>query len=458
MSTTATPAAPAGAAAAPTGPTPRDRALRIGAWAAVVVVGLLLAVLTAAVGPGQQPSDVPLDPSSTTGSGSRALVRVLGEQGTEVTVVSDADRIGSGEGTVLVDDSAGVLAPSVARRIARTAADVVLVTTDPGVLEAFGLDARPAGASSTDTTASTASCAIPAARDAGTVSTAGVTYATDDPDVVRCVPSGTGADRRWGLLRTATPAGHVTVVGTTAAFRNDTVTRAGNAALALGLLGSQEDLVWYVPTAGGADAAPSLGDLAPPWVPSAIGVLGVVAVAAAVWRGRRLGPLVVEHLPVVVRAAETTEGRARLAVRVRDRTHTLDTLRIAAVRRIGRQLGLPRSAHVDEVVRRTAAGTGRPVGQVGAVLVGGPTGDDRALVAGATALDDLEDAVGLAVSGDVRRASRTAPPRTADDASRTPPTGARARRGPRDGVAGRAAPPTPPSTTPTPPTPPGGRP
>jgi hypothetical protein len=451
MSTTATrPVRSTGATTTPSGPAPRDRALRIGAWAAVVVVGLLLAVLTAVVGPGDRPSDVPLDPSSTTGSGARALVRVLGEQGTEVTVVSDADRIGTGrtDATVLVDDSAGVLAPSVARRIARTAADVVLVTSDPGVLEAFGVDARPAGGSSADTTASTASCAIPAARDAGSVSTAGVAYATDDPDVLRCVPTGTGADRRWGLLRTATPAGQVTVVGTTAAFRNDTVTRAGNAALALGLLGGHDDLVWYVPTAGGSDAAPSLGDLAPPWVPSAIGVLGVVAVAAALWRGRRLGPLVVERLPVVVRAAETTEGRARLAARVRDRTHTLDTLRVAAVLRIGRQLGLPRSAHVDEVVRRAAAVTGRPAGQVGAVLVGGPTGNDRALVAGAAALDDLEDAVGRAVSGDGRRASRTTPPRTAGDVTRTPPP-------PAPGAADRAAPPAPP---PTPPTPPGGRP
>ncbi|WIB25308.1 DUF4350 domain-containing protein [Curtobacterium sp. MCSS17_015] len=436
-------------------PDPRDRAVRIGAWCAVVVVGLLLATLTAVVGTGDRSSDTPLDPSSTTGSGSRAIVRVLGQQGVDVAVVSDADRVttddAAADSTVLVDDSAGVLAPSVARRIARTAPDVVLVTTDPGVLEAFRVDARPAGGSSETTVASTTSCGIPAARAAGSVTTGGVTYATDDPDLLRCVPTGSGEDRRWGLLRADTAAGRVTVVGTTDAFRNDTVTRAGNAALALGLLGSHDDLLWYVPTAGSADAAPTLGDLAPPWVPSAIGLLGVVAVAAACWRGRRLGPLVVERLPVVVRAAETTEGRARLAARVRDRTHTLDTLRVAAVLRIGKALGLPRSAHVDAVVRRAAAVTRRPVGEVGAVLVGGPTGDDRALVAGAAALDELEDAVGRAVSGDVRRASRTDVPTDRTDrgsTSRTPQ-----RNGPP------APPAEPPPTAPTPTTDPrpGGR-
>jgi len=118
------------------------------------------------------------------------------------------------------------------------------------------------------------------------------------------------------------------------------------------------------------------------------------------WRGRRLGPLVVERMPVVVRAAETTEGRARLSARTRDRTYALDTLRIAAVRRTARRLGLPRSAHVDEVVRAAAHATGRLDTDVGAVLVGGPTPDDRALVAGAAALDELERAVHAATTGD----------------------------------------------------------
>ncbi|PZF67290.1 DUF4350 domain-containing protein [Curtobacterium sp. MCPF17_047] len=401
------------------GPGPSDRGVRIVTWVAVVVVGLLLAALTAAVGRDDRERDVPLDPTSTSASGSRALVEVLGQQGTTVDVVHDADAVEVGtDATVLVDDSAGVLDRGVARRLARTVGDVVLVTDDPGVLESFGVDARPAGSTSSTRVAATTTCPIPAARAAGSVTVVGATYDTDDADVQRCAPSGSGADTRWGLLSADTEDGRVTVLGTTGVLRNDTVTRAGNAALALGLLGSGDRLVWYVPTPDGTDAAPSLGDLAPPWVPSALAVLGLVAVAAASWRGRRLGPLVVERLPVVVRAAETTEGRARLYARVRDRTHALDTLRLAALRRIGRSLGLPRSAHVDEVVRRAAAVTGRSAAEVGAVLVGGTTGDNRALVEGAAALDELEHAVHRARSGDVGRASRPAP-----DEPPTRPTG-----------------------------------
>lgn len=380
------------------------RRTRLGRWAAIVLVGLLLAALTAVVQGADGPGSAELDPTSATASGSKALVRVLEQQGTDVRRVDSADDVTGG--TVFVDDSRGALDPAVARRIAREASHVVLVTTGAASLDAFGLDVEPTAQVGGTDTVSTRSCGIPAAATARRISTAGVGYrvpdgATAPAGTTLCAPSGSGDDRAYGLVRTTTRSGgDVTLVGTTAAFRNDTVTTAGNAALALGLLGRDDALTWYTPIPGTPDAAPTLGTLAPPWVPSALVLLALVAVAAGVWRGRRLGPLVVERMPVVVRAAETTEGRARLAARTRDRTHTLDTLRIAAVRRIGRRLGLPRSAHVDEVVRAAARATGIPDVRVGAVLVGGATGDDRALVAGAAALDELERAVTAATTGD----------------------------------------------------------
>lgn len=393
------------------GPAAREgRGRRIGVWVAVVLVALLLAALTAAVQRSGGPTQDPLDPASATASGSEALVRVLERRGTDVRVVDRADRVTADGGTVFVDDSRDALDPAAARRIARTAAHVVLVTTSPAVLDAFGLDVEPVARVGGDDTVATGTCAIPAAATARRVTSTGDAYRVPDDrrapaGTDLCAPSGTGADRGYGLVRTDTPAGDVTLVGTTAVFRNDTITSAGNAALALGLLGSDgtagtDVLTWYTTTPGAPDAAPTLGSLAPPWVPSALALLGLVAVAAGVWRGRRLGPLVVERMPVVVRAAETTEGRARLSARTRDRTHALDTLRTAAVRRTARRLGLPRSAHVDEVVRAAAHATGIPDARVGAVLVGGPTPDDRALVAGAAALDELERAVLAATTGD----------------------------------------------------------
>lgn len=391
------------------GPGPTRRR-RWGAWVVVAVVAVLLAGLTAAVG-GQRGADTrELDPRSPSASGAEALVRVLGQRGTAVDVVRSADRLGSG--TVFVDDRQNALSAAVARRLARTAEHVVLVGGSGAVLDALGLDAEPIATVGGGETVDTSDCPVPEVASTGSVTADGTSYRTTGGDVERCVPSGSGADRGWGIVRTTTAAGDVTLLGTTAALRNDTVTTAGNAALALGLLGGSDRLTWYVPTPGSADAAPTLGDLAPPWVPSAIALLALVAVAAGVWRGRRLGPLVVEPLPVVVRASETTEGRARLYARTRDRTHTLDTLRVAALRRIGSRLGLPRSAHVDEVVRAAARATGRRDTDVGAVLVGGVPVSDAALTAGVDALDELERAVAAATTG--RRPAPTTRPTTTD--------------------------------------------
>ena len=68
------------------------------------------------------------------------------------------------------------------------------------------------------------------------------------------------------------------------------------------------------------------GDDGPPAAPARPGVAAARAVAARLggarpllWRGRRLGRLVVEPLPVVVQAVESTESRGRLYRRARDR-------------------------------------------------------------------------------------------------------------------------------------------
>src|SRR5690606_8414872 len=122
----------------------------------------------------------------------------------------------------------------------------------------------------------------------------------------------------------------------------------GNAALAMNLLGANPELVWFQPrvTAGGDTAA---ADLLPEGLWPVLGLLAVAAVLAVVWRGRRMGRLVSEPLPVVVRASETAEGRGRLYRHGRDRAHSADIMRQAAIDRLRHRLGLPRSTPDHEV-------------------------------------------------------------------------------------------------------------
>jgi hypothetical protein len=131
-------------------------------------------------------------------------------------------------------------------------------------------------------------------------------------------------------------------------------------------------------------------------------VLALLAgVAAAVWRGRRLGPLVVEQLPVVVRSRETVEGRARLYARAGARLRAADALRIGTIGRLAPALGLSRLASVDDVVNAAAARTGRDRAALRALLIDTAPPSDAALVALSDELARLEAAVAAATRLDI---------------------------------------------------------
>ena len=109
-----------------------------------------------------------------------------------------------------------------------------------------------------------------------------------------------------------------------------------------------------------------------------------------VWRGRRLGRLVPEPLPVVVRAVETTEGRARMYRRARAQDRAAAQLREATMARLRDRTGLPRSAAPADVVAVVATRTGIPGRDVADLLTGPPPRDDAGLVALAQNLDRLD--------------------------------------------------------------------
>ena len=108
----------------------------------------------------------------------------------------------------------------------------------------------------------------------------------------------------------------ITVLGTGVPLTNSSLAERGNAALALNLLAARRTIVWLTPgTASLATAGNGKTTLAGliPLPAYLIAIqLAVAVVAAAAWRARRLGPLVTEPLPVVVRASETVEGHGRL--------------------------------------------------------------------------------------------------------------------------------------------------
>jgi len=365
------------------------------AFLGVVAVGGLLAVL-----PEPRTSTTPLAPDNPAPTGARALAQVLGRHGVDVDYVRRiADvRSTAGPGSTLLVVGDYLIEPAMAAAIDDTGADLVLVEA-PGVMLTVTDQLVPAAGPSGTGTVRDASCADPDAQAARTLVASGAVQATG-PDAVICFPDpATGPDGSGAYATVTDGTRRIAVLADSAPLTNAELDDEGNAALALRALGRHEHLVWYVPSLGdtGMDDAtggePDLLALLPPVAPVLAAQLLVVVLAVALWRGRRLGRVVVEEMPVVVRSGETTRGRGRLYRRARAHGHAAAALRAGTASRLAARLGLPRSAPAPALIDAVAAASGRPTTDVAALLYGPPPTDDTGLARLARDLDRLESEV-----------------------------------------------------------------
>lgn len=389
--------APAGQPAPPVEVTrpPRRRLGIVLVWVAVALVVLFGVLAVWLAGAGSEVGEhrrSPLDPGP---DGTMALAEVLRAQGVEVTVTHSfgdtALSLGGDDTMLVLDDDWWVLTEETSAELRSLSPHLLLVQPSDDALAALapGVDYAGFGGGALE-----ADCELPAVQRAGSVTGAGEAY-TAPSDATRCLVDAAGSA---SLVRITDGDGEVTVLGAGELLTNDQITDAGNAALALGLLGEQPRLVWYQPDID--DYALDGGGLAgrqADWYVPLVVLLLLVGLAAAIWRGRRMGPVVIEDLPVEVRSSETMEGRARLYERGGARDHALATLRTGTLARLARTLGLGGRATPEEVVAASAAATGRDPATVRFLLQDATASGDSALVGLSDALLRLEDEVARAV-------------------------------------------------------------
>ncbi|TFB85805.1 DUF4350 domain-containing protein [Cryobacterium algoricola] len=410
----------AGTDAVATTPTLRAAARRSRFWVLAGVGALLVAIAATLLAGAGSGGGTPLAADNAAPAGARALAEVLRQQGVHLTTAKTLDEArtlaaASADPTLFFTDPNGYLSNDQLSTLAGLAPRTVVVAPDFLLLQTLAPSVGFGGvADSFDGPG--ARCDLPAAIRAGGVAPGGKTLSLPADSAERgCFPSGRGS---FAVVEVALPSTELTLVADDGIFSNEEITASGHAALALGLLGASADLIWYQPTL--ADVAvtgpPSLGELTPGWVTPSILLFAVVFLAAAVWQGRRLGPLVAENLPVIVRASETMEGRARLYARSNARLRALDSLRVATVQRLATRVGLSRLASLDDIVLAVSALTGRDPAEVRFVLVDGVPARDRDLIAQSDLLQDLEraviDASGLPATAAASAAPPASPPAT----------------------------------------------
>lgn len=354
----------------------RRHAPLVGLGTALLLALGLLAVVAGSGGRGE------LDPDAYDPAGAHALAVLLRDQGVQVRRTTDVPSTVSAasvRSTVFVP-LPGLLSPEELTALGAAPGDLVVVGADPPVLQALGVSAGVAGAVDVEDRAG--GCSVPWVTNAGRARAGGFRYVGAAPDDALCYDG--------SLL--VQPQD--TALGAGEALTNGHLGQQGNAALGLGLLGRQPLLLWLVPAPDravlGERPVTRPDDLLPDWVPRVRWyLLLVVAVVVALWRGRRLGRVVVEPLPVVVRASETVEGHGRLYHAAGSRGTAADALRAAAVRRLEPLSHGGRARPADEVVSVVADRTARPAAAVRALLYGPAPADDAALVRLADDLDGL---------------------------------------------------------------------
>ena len=386
-------------------PLVRERVQRGRSGAIVVAVVLVATVLLAWLGAGAKQGF--LDPEAYDAVGSRAVAALLEQQGVTVVKVRSTDDAvaaftsSGAASTSLLVTNPDLLTAAQVKRLTTAGPDrtgpattILVAPTGPIALDAWAPAVDPSDSATNDVREP--DCSWRPAVLAGGARAGGVSYTIDaseaaagrqavegcylfedDPTVINLVGPG---DR------------NVSILGDPLVLTNDELPLVGNASLAVNALGQRSTLIWYLPSLAELDAAAgeSFTDLIPDAVTFAVLQLAITVVLLALWRVRRLGPVVTEPLPVIVRSSETIEGRGRLYRRARARDRAAAALRAGAIERLRRRTGLATRCTPDMLVAAVSGRTARSGNEVRDLLYGGTPADDGALVRLADALDSLE--------------------------------------------------------------------
>lgn len=385
------------------------KARSIATWLLILVLGSVALVV---LGARATPDARLLDPRSPAPIGSKAIAEVLRDNGVDVSVIESVAQLPTEvpSGTTVVVTADDGLSPSALREVARRAAGadrLVVLLAQPGAVGVLTPDLQgyPAPTAFPLDSAPASRCAIPGINPGDVVSGAGVLMLptsdllpTSDADIETCLPTRgmEDAGALLALLPAAPDRPQTFLVGFGPGLTNDTITSEDNAAIGLRLLGHSPDLLWLIPS--GDEGPQTSGDTYSPWpvwTTPVAATLAVGTVLLALVRGRRLGRVVHEPLPVVVRAAETTESRAHLYRRSRDRARTAAILREGTRSRLRQRLGVARGEPLQTLVLAVANATGEPVDRIHALLDDNEPASTAALITLGTDLAELEGKVRL---------------------------------------------------------------
>ncbi len=270
-----------------------------GPW--IVIAGLV--VLLAAIGGRGGQGGPPLDPTSTSPDGAKALALLLSDLGARVDQATGPPAPGSGGTALILADRLDL--DGHRRLLDWVRAGGTLVAADPSLSTDFAAPARAPGAGGilTVTRPLTAECSSPEVAGVRVIDPAGGLALRPPTGATGCFPVGGGGDF---LVVVPVGQGTLVLVGGPDAWTNAHLGQLDNSVLAANLLapgGTGVTVSWIIgPRAGSGHL--SLWELLPTRVKEGLAQLLIAVGLLCVWRGRRLGRPVLETQPVELAGSE----------------------------------------------------------------------------------------------------------------------------------------------------------
>jgi hypothetical protein len=394
----------------------RKQLMRSLRWPLVILGGItIVAVLVALAAPSR--SDIRFAPNNPDPEGGMAVAEVLGNLGVDVTFtqsITEAESLAHDGATLLIANDPYLEGQAYGNVLQRYR-NVVLASPQWDLVDLVALQSEQplTMAGTVGSGENAAECSLSSASTAGTITSFGGGFELyeeydydafeNDPDYVPadpyedlpegsafCFPDG------WGYHLVQLPLGNdrqITLFDDSAAWSNARITAEGNAALALHLLGHSDSLVWLLPLEDAPTYTGTDSPTLPPGFELAAFVALVVAVFLALWQGRRFGPVITENLPVVVKASETSLGRARLYRSVGARGRAAAALRAGTATRLAARLGISSSSHSEPLIAAIAHASRTPESEIRELLFGAAPMNDLELTALAGRLTALESEI-----------------------------------------------------------------
>ncbi|WP_208026925.1 DUF4350 domain-containing protein [Rhabdothermincola sediminis] len=364
------------------------RPLPTGGWRSLGVVVLLGALAALASSLTSVPRAAAYEPDSTDPSGTKALVMLLESFGAEVDVVAGGPPPDAQVALMLSNVIAREDGPAVMRWVEGGGR---LIVADPYSTLAPPPETRSSPFATTSGRLRKGRCEIPALDQLAELDV-GPSYSRFEvPATMQgCFDEGRGA------FVVAGPRGEgwLVFLGGADQFTNSLLAAADNAGLAVALLAPQEGTrVAILDPSGGVPSDRSLFDALPRGFWLAVTQLAVAFGVYGWFRGRRLGPVIVEPQPVQIEGSELVSAVGNLAQLSRRPDRTAAVLRRALHRELAERLGLGRDATPAVVAEVTAARTGIDRDRIAAVLAGPAVADDAQLVALAGEIDRIRKEV-----------------------------------------------------------------